>query len=238
MPDYRKLFPSTYINVSDLLETGELRVIIREIRIEQVQSRPEGGGKPKVEDKPVLYFYKGAKGLVLNRTNADVIAGFFGNDYDQWIGKAVILHLEKVNVFGKTQDSVRVKNVRAPQPESYDRAGQPQTAPAAPPAPEPEGEHYEPDPAPEEHLEPDPAPEHHLDQEGAQEEAAATGGLTDPQGRSASELIGTVLHTISGHWDGEIASQKRKAALAIKSDAQALFTMLSELEAEIRGVHE
>ena len=61
--------------------------------------------------KPVIYFRGERKGLVANKTNCMVLAAAFGPETDAWVGKSVVLGLEKVNFAGRMVDGIRVRPV-------------------------------------------------------------------------------------------------------------------------------
>ncbi len=73
-----------------------------------------GGKKTK---KPIVYFDGAEKGLALNSTNAKVIAGFYSNDTDKWIGKSITLYPTTTEMNGETVECIRVRNV---QPKSVE----------------------------------------------------------------------------------------------------------------------
>lgn len=102
-----EMFPSKYLKADDL--DSDTPVIIANIKFERMQS--EDG---KEEDKPVLYFLRVEKGLVLNKTNATIISEQHGDDTDNWNGKKITLTKERVTAFGKSQWAIRVKAI-APQ---------------------------------------------------------------------------------------------------------------------------
>ncbi len=110
-------FPSNYIKASDL--DGEPRAL----QIRTCVPEELGQGNEK-ETKPVLYFQDRQKGLVLNKTNANVIADAYGDDTSNWEGKAVEVYPTQVEFKGKLVDGIRLRIV----PEA-----QPQTQPAAAP---------------------------------------------------------------------------------------------------------
>jgi hypothetical protein len=56
-----------------------------------------------------MYFKNGSKGLPLNSTNWDTLAGAYGEESDDWIGKPVILHVERVLYKGKATQGIRMK---------------------------------------------------------------------------------------------------------------------------------
>lgn len=96
-------FPSNYLKADDL-QGREVPVTIAKYALEKLGE----------EQKLVIYFAGKEKGMVCNRTNADRIAHYYGDDLDHWIGKAVILGTELVSFQGKTTEGLRVKG--RPQP--------------------------------------------------------------------------------------------------------------------------
>lgn len=102
-----EMYPSKYLKVDDL--EGDSPVIIANIKFERMQD-DEG----KEEDKPVLYFLKVAKGLVLNKTNATTIAEQLGDETEAWAGKRIVLIKENVTAFGKKQWAIRVRSTPPP----------------------------------------------------------------------------------------------------------------------------
>lgn len=110
MPLLKDLYPSAYLKADDIDEQGgEVRAIISKIKMEELQSSE--GGK---EDKPILYFLRTEKGLVLNKTNAMTIGAAYGPDTDGWTGKEILLVTEMVTAFGETKPAIRVRVRKAP----------------------------------------------------------------------------------------------------------------------------
>ena len=99
--DINALFKSNYLKASDF---PQARVMV----IARLVIEPVGQDK---EEKPVLYFRGEDRGLVLNRTNAAMIAHAHGTDTDRWAGKVVELRSEPVSFQGKIVDSIRVRGV-------------------------------------------------------------------------------------------------------------------------------
>ena len=102
-----QLYPSKFLKADDLDE--DVPVIIANLKFERMTD-DEG----KEEDKPVLYFLKVEKGLVLNKTNATIIAEQHGDETENWAGKRITLGKERITAFGKSQWAIRVKAI-APQ---------------------------------------------------------------------------------------------------------------------------
>jgi hypothetical protein len=93
-------FPSKYLRAADL-DGRQVTVEIAHVELEEV-----GTGE---EPKPVLYFQGKAKGVVLNKTNANVIATLYGDDTDDWTGQSVTLFSAHVDFQGRSVEAIRVK---------------------------------------------------------------------------------------------------------------------------------
>jgi len=103
------VFPSKYVRASDLAGRT-VTVTIDRLALEEV------GAPPKTERKPVLYFRRATKGLVLNRTNGMALAALYGPETDNWIGKTVQLYVAQVRAFGSVQDAIRLRAAVQPAP--------------------------------------------------------------------------------------------------------------------------
>lgn len=125
------MYPSKYLKASDL-QGREARVSISHIIDEQV-------GQTADDRKPVLYFQGKQKGLALNKTNAGIIAHYYGPETDGWAGKPVILYEAMVPFNNQMTPAIRVRieggQPSAPpvQPPVHSTGTQP-APPAAPPA--------------------------------------------------------------------------------------------------------
>jgi hypothetical protein len=104
------LFPSKYVKASDL-NGRTVTLTIKELRVEEM-----GHGSEK-ERKAVVYFERATKGLVLNRTNAMIIAGLYGDESDDWRGCRITIYPTKVRAFGSMQDCIRVREEIPAQPK-------------------------------------------------------------------------------------------------------------------------
>lgn len=93
-------FPSTHIKASDL-QDRDATVTIAKVTIEEI-------GKDR-ENKPVLYFQGKEKGLVLNKTNAQTIAGLYGQETDDWVGKAITIFPTQTDFAGEQVECIRVR---------------------------------------------------------------------------------------------------------------------------------
>lgn len=108
-------FPSKYLKAADL-QDRPVNVLIDRVEIEDVADG---------ERKPVLYFHGKAKGLVLNKTNARVIAAAHGDDTDAWEGQPLALFPAMVDFRGDTVEAIRV---RLPKPKAATPTEKPKPA--------------------------------------------------------------------------------------------------------------
>jgi hypothetical protein len=93
-------FPSKYLKAADLNGSQPT------LKIESVVKEEVGR---ELQKKMVCYFEGRQKGLVLNKTNSNVLAFKFGDDTEEWIGKSVELYSEPVTFQGRTTDGLRVR---------------------------------------------------------------------------------------------------------------------------------
>ena len=116
-----KAFPSNYIKAADL-DGKPWTMTIRTCVLEDL-----GQGAEK-EQKPVLYFAKAQKGLVLNKTNANTIAKAYGDDTASWEGRPVEVFPTPVEYKGQMVDGIRLRVKASDLPT----AAPPMAPPAAP----------------------------------------------------------------------------------------------------------
>jgi hypothetical protein len=109
-------FPSKYLRSADILGKGDVPVVLGDIKHEEMADG---------EKKYVLYFQDKVKGLVLNKTNWDVLEEAFG-DSDDWPGKPATLFTVKTrDPAGKPVDGIRIKDRETP-PKQKIAVGKPQ----------------------------------------------------------------------------------------------------------------
>lgn len=113
-------FPSKYIAAADL-QGRQVDVEIERVEMEDIGD----------DHKPVAYFVGKSKGLVLNKTNASVIADIYGDETDAWLGRVVTLFPTKVDYQGKRVDAVRVMAPRNAAPLAAAPPRQQTPAPSA-----------------------------------------------------------------------------------------------------------
>ena len=91
-------FPSDYLKAADL-KGRKIKVTIESVEIKKLGD----------DTKPVVYFSGKDKGLVLNKTNAMVIASAYGPETDGWVGRPLHLYSAKVSFQGSMVDALRVE---------------------------------------------------------------------------------------------------------------------------------
>jgi hypothetical protein len=132
MAHYKTLFPTLYLAAHDL-GGKDVPLTIRRIVVEELKT--EAG----TEKKPVVFFVETGKKadaagtkekrLVLNKTNAKVIANMYGPELNDWTGKRVTLYAARVSSFGEEVDAIRVRPVpppaaAQPKPQSTEETAQ------------------------------------------------------------------------------------------------------------------
>ena len=105
-------FPSAFIKSADL-QNQDVTVTIAAVAMEEVDD----------QQLPVVRFAGHAKGWVLNKTCAMVIAEALGTETDRWIGQAITLYPTRCEFKGKMTDCIRVRPPQPPQPTTKPAAG-------------------------------------------------------------------------------------------------------------------
>ena len=96
-------YPSKFLKPAEL-DGEDITVTINEVG--QDSFRDDDGTQ---RAKPILYFKERVKPLILNKTNFTRIAEVAGNDTDDWHGTRLVLYADKVNMRGKSVDTIRVR---------------------------------------------------------------------------------------------------------------------------------
>ena len=110
--------PAQWFNgENELVSLTGIRVKIEAVQHEMVKDK-EGVAKQKF----VVRFEDWDPGLILNKTNADVLFDGLAKNTADWIGKEVILFRQHGEAFGKTQLMIRLRLVDAPVQQSLPTA--------------------------------------------------------------------------------------------------------------------
>ena len=112
MAHFRKMFDERFIGSWDLEGKDEAVVTIADVKLETMST--QDGAEA---EKPVLYFTKGKKGMVMNKTNAKQIAELYGCDTDDWKGKSITLYPTTCSAFGKQVECIRIQKTKPSQGE-------------------------------------------------------------------------------------------------------------------------
>ena len=95
---------SQYLKAADLPERSELDLTIDKIQVEEIDDR--NGTK---EEKPVLRFLGKEKGIVLNKTNGEVLISNYGDDTDGYPGQPIVLYRTETQFQGKLVPCLRIR---------------------------------------------------------------------------------------------------------------------------------
>jgi hypothetical protein len=107
-----QVFPSKYVAAEDL-QGRDISLTIASVTLEEMTSHDN-----QKANKPVVYFEKATKGLVLNRTNANIIADLYSDETDTWTGKRVTIYATRVKAFGKVVPAIRVRETVPAAPKA------------------------------------------------------------------------------------------------------------------------
>lgn len=110
-----EIFDSKYLRAADLKGQTPVCTITKI----DIQDMKDG------QQKPCIYLNHRDKGLILNKTNANMIAKMYGPETNEWLGKKIMLVTAWVDFQGDTVEAIRV------------RPPNQQAVPDAPPAPPP-----------------------------------------------------------------------------------------------------
>lgn len=131
MASVNEMFPSKFLKASDIDQDYE-------VEISEVNTDKVGQGDQQ-EEKFIVHFQEFDKGLVLNKTNANLIAAQHGGDTDNWIGKKVVLTVEDVAYQGKITPAIRIRRPARPTTPARKPMAAAAGKPAARPAPQAQG---------------------------------------------------------------------------------------------------
>jgi hypothetical protein len=109
------LFKGNFLRPEYLNGTRK-RVTIADVEVVNL-----GQGKD-AKDKAVLRMDEVDQGLVLNKTNAEILRAKFGDETDAWVGKQILLAPDTTSFGGKTVACIRVKvpEQKSPAPVAAD----------------------------------------------------------------------------------------------------------------------
>lgn len=91
-------FPSKYLK-SDEVGNQRFTLTIRDVQMEDIGDN---------DNKPVVYFQEMQKGMVMNKTNAEMIIHLYGDETNAWIGRQVELFTAMTSFQGRSMLGLRV----------------------------------------------------------------------------------------------------------------------------------
>ena len=95
-------FKGKYLKTEDL-QGKAFRLVIDRVIMEEI------GTEDQKEKKPICYFTKGSRGMVLNTTKWDAIASITGqDDSDNWKGHVIVIRPGKTSFKGKVVPCIDV----------------------------------------------------------------------------------------------------------------------------------
>jgi len=97
------MFPSDFVKADDL-DGKDATKTIKAVTMDELTMA--GGRK---ETKPVIRFSDAEKKLVLNKTNASTIAGMYGNETDNWVGKKITMFPTETTFGSETMSCIRIR---------------------------------------------------------------------------------------------------------------------------------
>jgi len=104
----RLMFPTDYVTAADLKGQDKTVTIATVVQDELTM---QGGVK---EQAWVVSFVEAQKKLVLNKTNAKLIAAHHGDESDDWIGKQITLYPTTCKFGRDTVECIRVRGKQSP----------------------------------------------------------------------------------------------------------------------------
>ena len=113
---YRLMFPTDYVAAPEL-QGRDAAVTIKSVSIDEMPL----AGTTKKEKRPIVQFEETPKKLVLNKTNAKIIAKLLGVQTAAWIGKRITLYPTTTKFGPDTVDCIRVRDKLPPPARSKGR---------------------------------------------------------------------------------------------------------------------
>lgn len=99
MANIHDVFPSKYLKSADLKGSQPI-LIFERVEIEEMRAG---------EEALVAYFRGREKGMVVNKSKANILASVYGPETENWIGEYVQLYETTVDFQGKRTPSIGIK---------------------------------------------------------------------------------------------------------------------------------
>ena len=102
--DYRKFMDKNYLGAWDVPDGEDLVLTVDHAARDDVKN--ERGSEKKL----TLHFVEDFKPMILNATNSKNISQAYGSTkVEDWAGRRIAIHTEKVTAFGGTTDALRIR---------------------------------------------------------------------------------------------------------------------------------
>ena len=106
--DITQSFPTKYLQKSDFAQPRVVTIDTVAMENVAIDSQP-------AEMKPVLFFKGAPKGMILNKTNANILAALFGPETDHWTGHQIEAYDDvTIQYQGKLVGGIRLRPVAQP----------------------------------------------------------------------------------------------------------------------------
>lgn len=136
MPHFQLLYPTENVCAADLQGKDHVVTIAK---IERKELKGEGGEKLR----KVLFTLKGKeKPWLVPVTNARTIAGLYGEDWKDWIGKSITIYPTTCMCHGKRVGCIRVRATVPPAEPSGAAEPEPTTRGQSQPPDDGDGKRY------------------------------------------------------------------------------------------------
>lgn len=112
MPHWRSLLPNPKYLAAFQLDNKDVTVVIDRVVSEKVI-----GQEGKTDQCLVLYFQAAKLPFICNKTNGTTVAKLYGNDTDNWKGKAITLYPTTI-VDKRTKETIECIRMKAPPTKS------------------------------------------------------------------------------------------------------------------------
>ena len=123
--DYSSLYDKDYIGAWDLKDDKDVTVTITKV----VGGNLVGSGGRKTK-KPIVYMKGTEKGFAVNATNGKTIAGMYGKNIEDWVGKRITLYKSTTRDPSGAEAEVECIRVRPRAPAAATPSSPSQQAPA------------------------------------------------------------------------------------------------------------
>lgn len=105
---WKNYLDKNYLGAHNLEAGEEFLLTIEKFEGEELVQTTDGSKS----SKQVLYFKEDKPKMILNITNATIIASLYGNHPEDWIGKQIQVYSASVKAFGKQQDALRIRDFK------------------------------------------------------------------------------------------------------------------------------